>query len=116
MPATVEQTPAASVGKSYTFRCYIYHQKSTGLYVAECIDLDLMVKAKKANKAERELFDAVRGYVQIALQSGDGSLIPRRAPLTHCLRYHAVSFLSHFRKLADARIFDCTPPLRASCA
>ena len=112
MPATVEQTEAASVGKSYTFRCFVYHQKSSGLYVAECIDLGLMVKAKKANKAERELFDAIRGYVQVALKSGDESLIHRHSPLTHRLRYHALSIVSHFRQLADAKIFDCTPALK----
>jgi hypothetical protein len=51
--------------------------------------------------------------VQVALQSADQeSLIPRRSPLSHRLRYHAICLMSRFR-YASARIFDCTPPLRS---
>jgi hypothetical protein len=57
MPAsmTAKAEPTGHVApKVYTLRCPVYRQRSTGLYVAECIDLDLMVKVKKPNKAMRE--------------------------------------------------------------
>jgi hypothetical protein len=97
--------------KSFSFRCFFYHQKSTGMFVAECIDLDLMVKARKPNKAMRELRDAVYGYVQVALESDlDGALIPRPSPLSHRLHYHVVRLASRLSLLREDRLFDCTPP------
>src|SRR5713226_6438407 len=64
MPASTSakaETTGHVAQKMFTLRCYVYRQRSTGLYVAECIDLDIMVKAKKPNKAMRELRDAILG-------------------------------------------------------
>jgi len=113
MPAeAVEENCAAlaRVEKSYTVRCFMYQQKSTGLFVAECIDLDLMVKARKPNKAMRELRDAVLGYVQVAVESGqDSDLIPRQSPLSHRIRYRWVVLASRLSLLRGAQSFNCTP-------
>ena len=68
--ATLENETRACVEQKLAFRCFWYHQRSTGLFVAECIDLDIMVKARKQNKAIRELQDAVLGHVKVALESG----------------------------------------------
>ena len=73
--------------KSYSFRCFIYVK--SGLYVAECIDLDLMVKAKTEERAFRGLEDAMRGYLKTAFEVGDlTGLIPRKSPFFIRLLYH----------------------------
>jgi len=73
--------------KSYTFRCFVYVK--SGLYVAECIDLDLMVKAKSAERALRGLEDVMRGYLKTAFLGGDlTGLIPRKSPFSNRLLYH----------------------------
>jgi len=115
MPATMEKFPASRVSHSYTFRCFIYHQKSTGLYVAECIDLDIMVKAKKPNKALHDLEDAVKGYIEVAIATGaEAELIPRRSPILHRVFYNLIPLLSRFSP--KMRSFACTPPMRLSAA
>jgi hypothetical protein len=101
---------------SFRFRCFAYTDRSTGRFVAECIDLDLMVKARKANTATRELRDAVLGYVRVAVESGqDAALIPRLAPLTHRIHYQAVAIASRMSLLGGDRLFDCTPTTPARC-
>ena len=117
MPSgTIPKVPPIAVEKSFRVRCFVYHEKSTGLFVAECVDLDLMVKARKANKATRELRDAVFGYVRVAVESGqDAALIPRPAPLTHRIHYHTVAIASRLSLLGGDRLFDCTPTTPARC-
>src|SRR5579872_5093166 len=87
-----------SVEKSFVLRCFAYQEHGSGLFVAECIDLDLTVKARKLNKAKRELQDAVSGYVKVAVESGqDTVLIPRLSPASHRLHYQLIrlgAFLS----------------------
>jgi hypothetical protein len=114
--ATVPKDRPVAVEKSFRVRCFVYHEKSTGLFVAECVDLDLMAKARKENRAMRELRDAVLGYVQVAVESGqEESLIPRPAPLTHRLHYHAVVIASRLSLLSGNRLFDCTPTTHTRC-
>src|ERR1035438_4657717 len=69
------------VEKHYTVRCFLYREKS-GLFVAECVDLDLMVKARKQNMAMRALRDAVLGYVKVAVESGTDSTATLTYPRT----------------------------------
>jgi len=114
-PAPPKDRPVA-VEKSFKVRCFAYHEKSTGLFVAECIDLDLMVKSRKANRAVRELRDAVLGYVRVAVESGeDAVLIPRPAPLSHRIHYHAVAIASRLSLLSGDRLFEFTPTTPARC-
>jgi hypothetical protein len=121
MPAAtavpVSPTTAKSrlVEKHFTVRCFLYREKS-GLFVAECIDLDLMVKARKQNMAMRELRDAVLGYVKVAVESGtDSELIPRRSPLSHRLHYYAVMFACRLSILGCERLFSYTPTTYTRC-
>lgn len=91
--------------KRIALRCYVYEQRS-GLFVAECIDLDLMVKARKINKAKRELRDAIVGYVHVAHDTGQyASLIPRPSPLSHRLHYYFLRFMPSWK---DSSTFDCS--------
>jgi hypothetical protein len=110
MPTAEAEEKAAEVKKSITLRCFVYRQRSTGLYVAECIDLDLMVKAKSAKKAMREIRDSVMGYVRVAIETGqEDQLIPRPSPLTHRLLYHTLWAAARVANLQDARVFNCEP-------
>ena len=76
----IDKAKSANGLRAGGFRCYIRFQKSTGLYVAECIDLDIMVKARKENKAKRQLEEAILGYVQAVIESGEFSLLRRPSP------------------------------------
>jgi len=103
------------VEKRFTVRCYLYREKS-GLYVAECIDLDLAVKARKQNMAMRELRDAVLGYVKVAVESGtDSELIPRLSPLSHRLHYYAIMIACRLSLLDCERLFSYTPTTHTRC-
>ena len=111
-----ETTARSCVERSFTLRCFVYFERSTGLYVAECIDLDLMVKARKSNKAMRELRDAVIGYVKVAVESDqDQALIPRRSPLSHRLHYNVLRLASRLWSLGKAQIFSCNPTAHPRC-
>lgn len=102
--------------KTFRLRCYVYHHKSTGMFVAECIDLDLMVKSRKANKAIRELQDAIAGYVKVAVESGlSEELIPRRSPFSHRLHYSFVRLAPRLSFLHEGRTFDCDQPAYTRC-
>jgi len=101
--------------KTFTLRCFVYPQRN-GLYVAECIDLDLIVKARKPKEAMKGLRDAMLGYVKVAVESGqEGVLIPRPAPLTHRLRYHFIGFALHFANLRKSQIYSCTQKAHSRC-
>lgn len=103
------------VDKRFTVRCFLYRERS-GLFVAECIDLDLMVKARKQTVAMRELRDAVLGYVKVAVESGiDSELIPRLSPLDHRLHYYAVVFACRLSLLGCERLFRFTPSIHTRC-
>jgi hypothetical protein len=69
-----------------TLRCIIY-SPATGVYIAECIDLDILVTGKDQNEASRKLIDAMKGYLKVVLAGDPKGLIPRRAPLSHRIRY-----------------------------
>jgi hypothetical protein len=61
----------------------------SGLYVAECIDLDLMVKRSTPELALQALQDAMLGYLKTAFGAEDlVGLIPRKSPFSNRLRYH----------------------------
>lgn len=111
MPCSAQPVvrPSAAT-KKFTLRCFVYPERSTGMFVAECVDLDLIVKARKANKASRELRDAIIGYVRVAVESGqDADLIPRPSPLVHRMHYYLVVLASRLSLLSRDRLFDFTP-------
>ena len=108
-PVSPAKEKPRQVEKCFTVRCFSYREKS-GLFVAECIDLDLAVKARKQNMAMRELRDAVLGYVRVAVESGtDSELIPRLSPLSHRFHYYSVVLACHLSLLGCERLFRYTP-------
>jgi hypothetical protein len=103
------------VEKCFTVRCFCYREAS-GLFVAECIDLDLVVKARKQNTAMRELRDAVFGYVKVVVESGtDAELIPRRSPWFRRLHYYAVMLACRLSLLSSDRLFLFKPTTPTRC-
>ena len=59
-----------------------------GEFTAECIDLDLMVRAKNPHDAFQSLKEAIIGYLSVVLSGDPQGLIPRPSPLNHRVRYH----------------------------
>jgi len=79
-------------------RCYAYQDRK-GHYAAECVDLDILVKAKTLDIAKRNLKQAVEGYIETAICMGEEkSLVPRRSPLSHRLRYRFYALKSHLTR------------------
>jgi hypothetical protein len=60
-------------------------------YTAECIDLDIMVRAGTPQKAFHELRAAIKGYLTVVLEGETEGLLPRLSPLRHRFRYHRLA-------------------------
>lgn len=85
--ATSLQEQRLALGRSFTFRCFVH--PSAGAFVAECVDLDLIVKAGTPDKALAGLQDSMIGYLRTVLDSGEiAGLVPRPSPLPRRLLYH----------------------------
>ena len=80
-----------------TLRALVY--RTNDGFVAECIDLNLMVLRRSSEEAAKSLESAVVGYVQTVLSDGSSAqqmvntghvdgLLPRPSPASHRLRYH----------------------------
>jgi hypothetical protein len=62
--------------------------RSSCEYVAECIDLDLIVKDQTLEGALHGLQHAMIGHLKVALEGDITGLIPRPSPLSRRLRYY----------------------------
>lgn len=82
-------------------RCFAYRNKS-GEFEAECIDLNLFVKAKSMNKAVRSLRDAISGYLAVALDGDSEGLVPRPSPFARRLAYYWLVFELSLNKSLSA--------------
>ena len=119
MPALAEGTdamsPARAALQGKTFRCFAY-RRGPGVFVAECIDLNLIVKAKTMKKAVSSLGDAIEGYLEVVTSGEDQRrLIHRASPFSHRIHYHSVGVklrlargLNVFKNLPDQmKRFEC---------
>jgi hypothetical protein len=96
-------------------RCYVYRQ-TPDKWVAECIDLDLMVKARTPDLAARGLQDAMLGYLKTAIEGDSSGLLPRPSPLSHRLRYHWFCLRAAFAiRRQNFRIIDYSPSRLLEC-
>ncbi len=68
-------------------RCYVY-RASEGHFVAECIDLDIIVEEGSLNKAFKSINEAIAGYMKVACAGDIHGLIPRRSPISRRFLYH----------------------------
>lgn len=93
----------------YVLRCFAWCS-SEGVYFAECIDLDIAIRAKNPQEAYQKLQDAMLGYLKVVIEGGptDG-LITRPAPLSHRLRYHWFCLKAAVGSRRTFSLFDWTP-------
>jgi hypothetical protein len=84
--------------KKLVLRCMIYpHSYGDRLeYIAECVDLDIMVRGADAKKAFESLQSAICGYVQVAMKGEPDGLLPRLSPWSHRVRYHLFALRAAF--------------------
>jgi predicted RNA binding protein YcfA (HicA-like mRNA interferase family) len=98
----------SSVPKTLFLRCYAF--KDQGQFAAECIDLDILVKAKTLEIAKRKLKQAIVGYLGAAIESGNEAvLIPRKSPLYNRMRYHAFCALYMIHQTSHLMFFKFQP-------
>jgi hypothetical protein len=60
-----------------------------GLYLAECVDLDILTEGGTAEEAIAGLQSAVYGYLKVAFTGDTHGLVLRKSPLKNRLRYRA---------------------------
>jgi len=85
-------------------------------WVAECIDLDLMVKARTPDLAAHGLQDAMLGYLKTAIEGDPSGLIPRPSPFSHRLRYQWFCLKAAFAvRRQNFRIIDYSPSHLPEC-
>jgi predicted RNase H-like HicB family nuclease len=76
--------------QSFVLRCMVYPNKPEG-YTAECIDLDIMVRASTPEEALRQIRPAIKGYLAVVFDGETEGLLPRPSPLSHRFRYHVLA-------------------------
>jgi len=101
----------------YIFRCHCY-SRTPGKWIGECVDLDIIVEAKTPEQAQRELNNAVFGYLKVVFASDDiEGLIPRPSPLSHRILYRLFCLTAALTSnRASFRISDCSSDRLATCA
>jgi hypothetical protein len=78
---------------------------SNGSYLAECVDLNLIVQRPTPEEAAESLESAMIGYIQSVLDNKQAKvelsetgqvagLLPRKSPLKRRVRYHAYCLLA----------------------
>ena len=87
----------------FTMRCIVRPYKDA--YVAECIDLNLLVRRKTAKDAASALEDAIFGYLEAVVEDRHSfeelessgcvkGLLPRPSPFARRAKYHLYCFLA----------------------
>jgi hypothetical protein len=84
------------------FRCFGY-QQDHDLFVAECIDLNLMVKADTMNRAVSSLRDAIDGYLEVSFDGDPTGLVPRPSPVARRFLYRWIGVRSRLAQLFGDR-------------
>jgi hypothetical protein len=113
MPATLEESPRLDkklgFRKHIVLRCMVCEESATS-FVAECVDLDIMVKARTPEAAKCSLDDALIGYLKTVSELGDMSLSRRPSPFNRRLYYRLCCLRSALSRNHDKfRLFDWSP-------
>lgn len=103
------QSKRQRVRPTYTLRSYYYCQKP-GLWIGECIDLDIAVQAKTSDEARKELTDAILGYLKVVFSSENiEGLVPRPSPWSHRFLYRFLCLRAALTSNRESfRISDCS--------
>jgi hypothetical protein len=106
-PTTSAPTGREQLVKPIVLRCWVY-RRSTYDWIAECIDLDMVVRARTPEVAANRLQDAMISHITVTVTGGDmAGLLPRPSPWSHRIRYHLCRLLSRFKVTNRYRLFDC---------
>lgn len=98
-----------------TLRCLVYKPKSN-LYIAECVDLDILVRAGTEQEAAKKLVEAIRGYMKVVLEGDITGLVPRPSPFSHRLRYRFYAVLAAFVNAhRNFRLVDLPADMTSDC-
>jgi predicted RNase H-like HicB family nuclease len=86
----------ADCGQEHPLHCYVY-KASSGKYIAECLDLDLMSQSDDLADAIGKLQEAMFSYLEVAFEGSTEGLVLRPAPWSHWLRYRLFRLKSKIR-------------------
>lgn len=103
-----------------TLRCMGY-QSSRGVWVAKCIDLDLVAEGDSLKESHEELFAIILSYLDTIFTTDDNKSIPhlllRKSPWHDRLLYHFLVGTARFRHWRrDASTFYKMAPMRPEAA
>jgi hypothetical protein len=91
-----------------------YVRGENGQYEGVCLTLNLVVRGKTLEETDQKLMDLIVSYLADARKDGTWEdLVPRHAPGSYYLEYYRLSLLSHFKSLADFKLFVRTAPCSA---
>lgn len=83
----VDKKNGHTISKPIVLRCYSWPTKEG--FLAECIDLDIIVRRPTARQAYDALNEAVFGHLKAAWEQGWlEELVPRKSPFRRRLLYH----------------------------
>jgi len=109
----------AESGELHYLRCFVRRSYGQGVYIAECLDLDISTESATVEQAIVGLQDAVTGYVEVIFegQPEKAQLVMRPSPYSHWLRYYfertkyrmAASVFVFFRRGRDTRFYKVSP-------
>ncbi len=90
-------------GHELRLRCFSY-RAGKDRYIAECIDLDILYEDATREAAIGGLQEALYGYLTAVLDGkSTAGLLPRRAPLSHRLRYRFEAIKDRITSIFDSR-------------
>jgi|SRR6267378_5133209 len=102
---------AALLHRELILRGYIRRSKDGKAYDGICITLNLPVRGRSSEEAQRKLHDLIAAYLQDAHRSGNwDELVPRRAPVSYYLEYCKLVLLSLIPRIQDFKIFKESAP------
>jgi len=90
----VIHVPALTCGRckqAHALRCTTYRRE--GLFIAECIDLDLLSQGETEEEAIGKLQEAMFSYLEVACDGDMKGLVLRPSPFSHRLRYQLLRFI-----------------------
>lgn len=88
----------AHCGQEHPLRAFFYSPRA-GVYLAECIDLDLISSGDSPEAAVAKLQEAMFSYLAAAFDGPTKGLVPRLSPFSHRLRYYWHCFTTRIQGL-----------------
>ena len=88
-----------------------YIRGENGQYEGVCLTLNLVVRGRTLEETDKKLLELIVAYLSDAQKDGTwNDLVPRHAPLSYYAEYYRLKVMSHFRSLADFKLFVRTAP------